>query len=87
MKEQSLIQSFFAWAIFAAISHQELLHLHLYTLAQKQLGASLDWIYLYIFTVYAAIYGYILFDEKLESYHYIGTVLVFFGMYLARKNR
>jgi drug/metabolite transporter (DMT)-like permease len=57
----------------------------LYTLAQKQLGASLTGFTLYIFTVYAAIYGYILFDEQLENYHYLGTVLVFFGVYLAKK--
>ena len=41
---------------------------------------------LYIFTIYAAIYGFIFFDEKLESFHYLGTVLVFIGIYLAKKN-
>jgi drug/metabolite transporter (DMT)-like permease len=55
-------------------------------MAQKNLGASLTGFTLYIFTIYAAIYGFILFDEKLESYHYIGTILVFFGVYLAKKN-
>jgi drug/metabolite transporter (DMT)-like permease len=49
------------------------------------MGASLTGFTLYIFTVYAAIYGYILFDEQLENYHYLGTVLVFFGVYLAKK--
>ena len=48
-------------------------------------GASLTGFTLYIFTVYAAIYGYFLFDEKLENYHYFGTALVFFGVYLAKK--
>ena len=28
----------------------------------------------------------IFFDEKLEPYHYAGTLLVFFGVYLAKKN-
>tara|TARA_Y100000389_G_scaffold3198_1_gene3132 strand:+ start:592 stop:747 length:156 start_codon:yes stop_codon:yes gene_type:complete len=40
---------------------------------------------LYIFTIYAAIYGYFLFEEKLENYHLIGTVLVFIGVYLEKK--
>lgn len=75
---------FLFWTIFAAIS-PGIIAFTLYTLAQKQLGASLTGFTLYIFTVYAAIYGYILFDEQLESYHYLGTVLVFFGVYLAKK--
>ena len=75
---------FYLWTIFAAIS-PGIIAFTLYTLAQKQLGASLTGFTLYIFTVYAAIYGYILFDEQLENYHYLGTVLVFFGVYLAKK--
>jgi len=54
-------------------------------MAQKKLGASLTGFTLYVFTVYAAIYGLLLFDEKFEIYHYIGTILVFFGVYLAKK--
>ena len=76
---------FFAWVIFAAIS-PGIIAFTLYTVAQKKLGASLTGFTLYIFTIYAAIYGYFLFDEKLESYHLIGTILVFFGIYLARKS-
>jgi len=76
---------FFAWVIFAAIS-PGIIAFTLYTVAQKKLGASLTGFTLYIFTIYAAIYGYFLFDEKLEVYHLIGTILVFFGIYLARKN-
>jgi drug/metabolite transporter (DMT)-like permease len=75
---------FYLWTIFAAVS-PGIIAFTLYTLAQKQLGASLTGFTLYIFTVYAAIYGYILFDEQLENYHYLGTVLVFFGVYLAKK--
>ena len=52
---------------------------------EKNLGASLTGFTLYIFTIYGAIYGYFLFEEKLENYHLIGTVLVFFGIYLAKK--
>ena len=76
---------FFLWVVFAAIS-PGIIAFTLYTQVQKNLGASLTGFTLYIFTIYAAIYGFIFFDEKLESFHYIGTVLVFFGVYLAKKN-
>ena len=76
---------FFLWVVFAAIS-PGIIAFTLYTKAQKSLGASLTGFTLYIFTIYAAIYGFIFFDEKLESFHFLGTVLVFFGVYLAKKN-
>jgi len=57
----------------------------LYTIAQKKLGASITGFTLYIFTVYGAVYGILLFDEQLENYHYIGTILVFSGVYLVKK--
>ena len=76
---------FFLWVLFAAIS-PGIIAFTLYTKAQKSLGASLTGFTLYVFTIYAAIYGFIFFDEKLESFHYLGTVLVFFGVYLAKKN-
>ena len=76
---------FFSWVFFAAIS-PGIIAFTLYTKAQKSLGASLTGFTLYVFTIYAAIYGFIFFDEKLETFHYIGTVLVFIGVYLAKKN-
>ena len=76
---------FFLWVVFAAIS-PGIIAFTLYTQVQKSLGASLTGFTLYIFTIYAAIYGFIFFDEKLEPFHYVGTVLVFFGVYLAKKN-
>ena len=76
---------FFLWVVFAAIS-PGIIAFTLYTQAQKSLGASLTGFTLYIFTIYAAIYGFIFFNEKLESFHYIGTILVFLGVYLAKKN-
>ena len=76
---------FFLWVVFAAIS-PGIIAFTLYTQAQKNLGASLTGFTLYVFTIYAAIYGFIFFDEKLETFHYIGTVLVFIGVYLAKKN-
>ena len=78
-------KEFFMWVIFAAVS-PGIIAFTLYTITQKKLGASLTGFTLYIFTVYGAIYGYILFDEKFEYYHFLGTILVFFGVYLAKKN-
>ena len=75
---------FFMWIIFAAIS-PGIIAFTLYTVAQKKLGASLTGFTLYVFTIYGAIYGYFLFGEELENYHLIGTVLVFIGVYLAKK--
>jgi len=75
---------FFIWVIFAAIS-PGIIAFTLYTIAQKKLGASLTGFTLYVFTIYGAIYGYFLFDERLENYHLIGTILVFIGVYLAKK--
>ena len=75
---------FFIWVIFAAIS-PGIIAFTLYTIAQKKLGASLTGFTLYVFTIYGAIYGFFLFDEKLENYHLIGTILVFIGVYLAKK--
>jgi len=76
---------FFVWVIFAAIS-PGIIAFTLYTMAQKRLGASITGFTLYIFTVYGAVYGYFLFDEEFEFYHLIGTILVFFGVFLAKRN-
>ena len=76
--------NFYLWVSFAAIS-PGIIAFSLYTLAQNKLGASLTGFTLYVFTIYGAIYGFFLFDEKFENYHIIGTILVFFGVYLARK--
>ena len=81
----SFNSDFFLWVIFAAIS-PGIIAFILYTHAQQTLGASLTGFTLYIFTIYAAIYGLIFFDEKLEPYHFAGTLLVFLGVYLAKKN-
>ena len=84
-KQTNFINEFYLWVVFAAIS-PGIIAFTLYTMAQKKLGASLTGFTLYVFTVYGAIYGYFLFDEKFENYHIMGTILVFFGIYLARKN-
>ena len=81
----SFNSDFFLWVIFAAISPGIIAFTFIYS-CSKTLGASLTGFTLYIFTIYAAIYGFIFFDEKLEPYHYAGTLLVFLGVYLAKKN-
>jgi len=75
---------FFMWVSFAAVS-PGIIAFTLYTMAQKKLGASVAGFTLYIFTVYSAIYGYLFFNEQLEYFHYIGTILVFSGVYIVKK--
>jgi len=76
--------SFIFWVLFAAIS-PGIIAFTLYTKVQKYVGASLAGFTLYIFSIYSAIYGIILFDETLMSFHYYGAAFVFLGVYLARK--
>ena len=76
--------NFIFWVLFAAIS-PGIIAFTLYTKVQKYLGASLTGFTLYIFSIYSAIYGIILFDEVLLSFHYFGAAFVFAGVYLARK--
>ena len=75
---------FFFWVLFAAIS-PGIIAFTLYTRVQKYLGASLAGFTLYIFSIYSAIYGIILFNEALLSFHYFGAAFVFAGVYFARK--
>jgi len=76
--------NFIFWVLFAAIS-PGIIAFTLYTKVQKYVGASLAGFTLYIFSIYSAIYGIILFNETLLSFHYYGAALVFIGVYLARK--
>ena len=76
--------NFLFWVSFAAIS-PGIIAFSLYTLTQKYLGASTTGFTLYLFTVYGAFYGIFLFQEKLELFHYIGTILVFIGIFLVKK--
>ena len=76
--------NFIFWVLFAAIS-PGIIAFTLYTKVQKYVGASLAGFTLYIFSIYSAIYGIILFDEAILSFHYYGAALVFIGVYLARK--
>ena len=80
----SFNDNFIFWVLFAAIS-PGIIAFTLYTKVQKYLGASLTGFTLYIFSIYSAIYGIILFDEALLNFHYFGAAFVFAGVYLARK--
>ena len=80
----SFNNNFLFWVLFAAIS-PGIIAFTLYTKVQKFVGASLAGFTLYIFSIYSAIYGIILFGEALLSFHYYGAALVFTGVYLARK--
>ena len=75
---------FLFWVLFAAIS-PGIIAFTLYTKVQKYVGASFAGFTLYIFSIYSAIYGIVLFGESLLSFHYFGATLVFLGVYLARK--
>ena len=85
-KETIFVTEFYLWVIFAAIS-PGIIAFTLYTIAQKKLGASLTGFTLYVFTVYGAIYGYFLFDEKFENYHIIGTILVLSLIHISEPTR
>ena len=76
--------NFIFWVLFAAIS-PGIIAFTLYTKVQKYVGASLAGFTLYIFSIYSAIYGIVLFDEFLLNFHYYGAALVFIGVYLAKK--
>ncbi len=75
---------FLFWVLFAAIS-PSIIAFSLHTRLQRYLGASLAGFGLYLFAVYGAIFGIIIFEEPLLNFHYIGGALVFLGVYLARK--
>ena len=72
------------WVIFAAIS-PSIIAFSLYMKLQKYVGASLAGFSLYLFAVYGSIFGIIIFEEPLLNFHYIGGLLVFVGVYFARK--
>ena len=76
--------TFLAWVLFAAIS-PGIIAFSLYTKVQRYLGASLTGFTLYLFAVYGAIFGIILFEEMLLPFHYYGGALVFAGVYIAKK--
>ena len=77
--------NFFVWVLFAALSPSIIAFL-LFNFVNKKLGASITGSVLYLYTVYGALYGFLFFDEKLEYYHLFGSLMVFVGIYLIKKN-
>ena len=75
---------FLFWVLFAAIS-PSIIAFILFNFVNKELGASITGSVLYLYTVYGAIYGTLFFNEYLESFHYLGTILVFMGIFLIKK--
>ena len=41
---------------------------------------------IYLMPIYSALYGYFLFNEKLQSFHWFGGLFVLTGIILANKN-
>ena len=76
---------FFVWVLFAALSPSIIAFL-LFNFVNKKLGASITGSVLYLYTVYGAIYGFFFFEEKLEIYHLIGSIMVFIGIFMVKNN-
>ena len=77
--------NFIFWVLFAALSPSIIAFL-LFNFVNNKLGASITGSVLYLYTVYGAVYGFLFFDEKLEIYHLVGTLMVFIGIFLVKKN-
>ena len=57
----------------------------MYTKLQQLVGASIAGLTVYLMPIYGAIYGFILFDEDLMSFHLLGAIFVLLGIFLANK--
>jgi drug/metabolite transporter (DMT)-like permease len=75
---------FYFWTLFAALS-PGIIAYTIHQKVQKSLGASTTGFILYLFAIYGAFYGIIFFNEKIELYHYLGAILVFTGVFFAKK--
>ena len=78
-------KNFLLWVLFAALSPSIIAFL-LFNFVNNKLGASITGSVLYLYTVYGAIYGFLFFNEKLEIYHLIGSIMVFIGIFLVKNN-
>ena len=84
VREINFDKYFYFWTLFAAIS-PGIIAYTIHQNVQKSLGASTTGFTLYLFAIYGAFYGIIFFNEKLEIYHYVGALLVFCGVFFAKK--
>ena len=75
---------FLFWVLFAAVL-PSIIAFMLFNFVNRELGASITGSVLYLYTVYGAVYGTIFFNEYLEPFHYLGTMLVFIGIFLIKK--
>ena len=76
--------NFFKWTLMAAILPGIIAFL-MYAKLQTLVGASMTGLTVYLIPVYASFYGYLFFDEELLFYHWIGGLLVIFGIIVANK--
>jgi len=76
--------NFFKYTLMAAILPGIIAFL-MYAKLQTLVGASMTGLTVYLIPVYASFYGYLFFDEKLLFYHWIGGLLVIFGIIVANK--
>ncbi len=75
--------NFLAWVLFAALSPSIIAFL-LFNFVNKKLGASVTGSVLYLYTVYGAIYGFFFFNENLEMFHLVGSIMVFIGIFMVK---
>ena len=85
IKQTNYDYNFLFWVLFAALSPSIIAFL-LFNFVNNKLGASITGSVLYLYTVYGAIYGFFFFDEKLEFYHLIGSIMVFIGIFLVKND-
>jgi drug/metabolite transporter (DMT)-like permease len=76
--------TYIGFSLLAAIFPGALAFL-MYTKLQQVAGASIAGLTVYFMPIYGAIYGMILFSEKLLPYHFYGALLVLAGIFIAKK--
>jgi len=76
--------SYFEFTILAAIFPGVIAFL-MYTKLQQVVGASVAGLTVYLMPIYGAIYGMVLFSEKLMLYHFYGALFVLIGIFLVQK--
>jgi drug/metabolite transporter (DMT)-like permease len=81
----SFNKDFIFWTAMATIFPGIIAFL-MYSKLQKLVGASITGLVVYLMPIYSALYGYFLFNEKLENFHWFGGIFVLAGIILANKN-
>ena len=81
----SFNKDFIFWTAIAAIFPGIIAFL-MYSKLQKLVGASITGLVVYLMPIYSALYGYFLFNEKLENFYWFGCIFVLTGIILSNKN-